>query len=113
MLILILAFLGTFGLIISAGLLVFWRDAVLDRLATLADERLGASAGWIGRLRRPRQEAVEQIIRPFQNVLPRSTQEVSVIQKRLIRAGYRRDSTVNTFYVLRSWFHCCLLFSRP
>jgi tight adherence protein C len=98
MLILILAFLGTFGLIISAGLLVFRRDAVLDRLATLADERLGVSAGWIGRLRRPQKNTVEQIIRPFQNVLPRSTQEVSVIQKRLIRAGYRRDSTVNTFY---------------
>jgi tight adherence protein C len=41
---------------------------------------------------------VEQIVRPFQNVLPRSAQEVSVIQKRLIRAGYRKDSHVNVFY---------------
>jgi len=41
---------------------------------------------------------VESIIQPFQKVLPRSPQESTVIQKRLIRAGYRRDGYVNIFY---------------
>jgi tight adherence protein C len=38
------------------------------------------------------------VITPLQKVLPRSPEEVSVIQKRLIRAGYRNDSYVNVFY---------------
>src|SRR5205085_9826763 len=38
------------------------------------------------------------LVQPFQKVLPRSTAEVSVIQKRLIRAGYRQDSHVDFFY---------------
>jgi tight adherence protein C len=44
------------------------------------------------------REAVQQIVKPLENVLPRSAQEVSVVQKRLMRAGYRKDSNVNTFY---------------
>ena len=31
-------------------------------------------------------------------MLPRSPEEVSVVQKRLIRAGYRKDSYVDIFY---------------
>ena len=41
---------------------------------------------------------MEQITKPFQKVLPRSAQETSVVQKRLIRAGYRKDTHVNVFY---------------
>jgi tight adherence protein C len=33
--------------------------------------------------------------------LPRSTEEVSVVQKRLIRAGYRKDVHVNFFYAAK------------
>jgi tight adherence protein C len=96
--ILIIAFLGTFGLILSAGLLLFYRDVVLERLSAIVDQRLGSSPGWVGRFLHPKQGTVEQFTRPFQNVLPRSAQEVSVVQKRLIRAGYRKDSYVNVFY---------------
>src|SRR6476660_1321602 len=98
MTILSVAFLGTFGLILSAGLLLFYRDVIRERLSALIDERLGSSTGSMFRVFHPRQKAVEQIVRQFQNVLPRSTQEVSVVQKRLIRAGFRQDSAVNLFY---------------
>src|SRR5665647_176219 len=98
MTILIVAFLGFFGLILSAGLLLFYRDVIRERLSALVDERLGTSSSPLFALFHPRQGAMEQITRPFQNVLPRSTQEVSVLQKRLIRAGFRQDSAVNTFF---------------
>ena len=98
MTILIVAFLGTFGLILSAGLLLFYRDAIRERLSAMVDQRLSSSTGSLFSFFHPRQGAMEQIVRPFQNVLPRSTQEASVVQKRLIRAGFRKDSAVNMFY---------------
>src|SRR6185369_5118672 len=98
MLLMIIAFVGTFGLILSLGLLLFYRDAALERLTSLVEPRLGSSAPWLSRLFHPDQDAVAQIVKPFQNVLPRSAQETSVIQKRLIRAGFRKDAYVNVFY---------------
>jgi len=94
---LILAFVATFGLVCSAGLLIFYRDAVMERLSAVAEERLSAKArlAWL----MPRKRStVEQIVRPFQNVLPRSAREVSALQKRLIAAGFRDESAVNIFY---------------
>jgi len=93
----ILAFCGTFGVICSAGLLLFYRDAVWARLSAIADERLGQSAR-LSQLLRRKQSAVEEIVRPFQNVLPRSAREASIVQKRLTRAGYRQEGAVNVFY---------------
>jgi tight adherence protein C len=98
MVLLIIAFAGTFGLIFSVGLLLFYRDVALERLSSLVAPKLGFSGPWLGRLFHGDRAAVAQIVKPFQNVLPRSAQETSVIQKRLIRAGYRKDASVNVFY---------------
>lgn len=95
--ILVLAFLGTFGLLASAGVLLFYRDAVLERLSSVVAQRTGRTFSFL----RPSPSSLEQIIKPFQNILPRSAQEVSVIQKRLIRAGYRQDSATNVFYAAK------------
>src|SRR5690242_3480232 len=97
MTLLIVAFLGTFGFLCSAGLLMFYRDAVMERLSVIIDQRLGSSSG-LGRFMHRKETTVEQIVKPFQNVLPRSAREVSVLQKRLIRAGYRQENAVNAFY---------------
>jgi len=85
-------------LILSAGLLLFYRDVIRARLSAMVDARVGSSTSPLFGLFHPRQGTVEQMVRPFQNVLPRSTQEVSVVQKRLIRAGFRQDSAVSMFY---------------
>lgn len=95
MTVLILAFFATFGLIASAGLLLFYRDVVFDRLSTIVG---GREEKWLARVFRPKTDSLEQIVKPFQNVLPRSEEETSVIRKRLIRAGYREPGTVNMFY---------------
>lgn len=96
MLVMILAFLGSFGFVVTLGLLLFYRDIAFQRLSDVVGRRLPTSR--LDRLIHPDRDAVQQIIKPFQNVVPRSAQEVSVVQKRLIRAGYRRDSNVNVFY---------------
>jgi tight adherence protein C len=41
---------------------------------------------------------VARFVEPFQRMMPRSSQEVSVVQKRLIRAGYREKTYINIFY---------------
>jgi tight adherence protein C len=98
MLLIVIAFLGFFGVIVTLGLLLFYRDVAFERLSALVEPRHGRR---LGRLLRPNQEAVKQIVKPFQNVVPRTAQEVSVVQKRLIRAGYRRDADVNIFYAAK------------
>jgi tight adherence protein C len=98
MTILVVAFLGSFGLLLSVGLLLFYRDVIRERLSAVVDQHLGPSTSSLVSLFRPRQGAMEQIVRPFQNVLPRSAQDATLLQKRLIRAGYRKDSDVNMYY---------------
>src|SRR5215216_3535572 len=98
MLILVVAFLGAFGLVVSLGLLLFYRDVTLARLSSLVVPRRTSRLARLNRILHPDREAVEQVLKPFQSVLPRSAQETSVTQTRLIRAGYRKDSHVNVFY---------------
>src|SRR5579862_5137378 len=92
------AFTAVFLLIASGLLLVFYRDATVKRLANVVAPH-ATGVGIVDRLLRLRSTStVETMIQPFQKVMPRSTAEVSVIQKRLIRAGYRKDTYVNIFY---------------
>jgi tight adherence protein C len=89
-------FFVIFLLIASGGLLLFYREAMLQRISTVVTPREKQGAllstlqqsgfsfgGMMGRLER---------------VLPKSQAEVSVVQQRLIRAGYRSDSAVKLFY---------------
>ena len=100
MLLLVIAFLGTFGLILSVGLLLFYRDVALARLSSLVELR-STSRFSLNRILHPDRQSLEQVLKPFQSVLPRSAQETSVVQKRLIRAGYRKDGHVNVFYAAK------------
>jgi tight adherence protein C len=57
-------------------------------------------------------DKVARIVEPFQRVLPKSSQEVSVVQQRLARAGYRDKKCVNVFYgakVLCPLLFCVLI----
>jgi len=94
----LIAFLAVFLLLASGLLLVFYRDVTVRRLVSVVSPR-AATGGMLERLLRLRSTStVENLVQPFQKVLPRSPQEVSVIQKRLIRAGYRKDEYTNIFY---------------
>lgn len=93
------AFAAVFALFMSAGLLLSYRRSLAKRLAGLRPVAPASSKDALRRLLQLRSKtSVENFITPFQKVLPRSPEEVSVIQKRLIRAGLRNDSHVNIFY---------------
>jgi tight adherence protein C len=89
-------FLVIFLLIASGGLILFYREAMLQRISAVVTPRAKQTGGLFGSLQR--RVSVGGVVQQFQRVLPRSQAEVSVTQQRLIRAGYRNDSTVNVLY---------------
>jgi len=94
----VFSFLGVFLLITSAGLLLFYREAMMKRLATVVspDKEQQNVLDRLGRVRAG--SSMEALVKPFERVVPRTAEETSITQKRLIRAGYRQDAHLNIFY---------------
>jgi tight adherence protein C len=88
-------FFAIFLLIASGGLLLFYREAMLQRISAVVTPR-ATQAGLFRTLRT--RFSVGGVVQHFERMLPRSQAEVSVMQQRLIRAGYRSDSAVKVFY---------------
>jgi len=89
-------FLVIFVLIASAGLLLFYREAMLKRLSTVVTPH-----GRDGSLRNTIQQtgfSLGGIVGNFERMLPKSQADVSIVQQRLIRAGYRNDAALKFFY---------------
>ena len=92
----IFAFFGVFLMIVSGGLLLFYREEMLQRISDAinpqpkekslltAIQKTGLSIGGV--------------IEHFENVLPKSQAEVSIVLQRLQRAGFRDESAVKIFY---------------
>ena len=91
------AFTAIFILIGSAGLLIFYREAMLSRLSqAISPDR---EKKWSNVLKMDHAgESIKAVVQPFEKVLPKSPKEVSVVQQRLLRAGFREDSHVHIFY---------------
>ncbi|MGD0859408.1 MAG: type II secretion system F family protein [Terracidiphilus sp.] len=79
-------------------MLVFYREAMLQRIS----EVINPSAA-----KKPKSllETIQQtgisiggVVEHFEQVLPKSQAEVSIVRQRLIRAGYRKEAVVNVFY---------------
>ena len=104
----VLIFIAVFFLVISGGLIVSYRRTIHTRLARAASPNLPMT---------PEQRAhdlqeyyedsatlpgpVENLVDPLKDLVPRSAQEVSVAQIRLMRAGYRRDRYLDIFYAAK------------
>ncbi|MBS1798684.1 MAG: type II secretion system F family protein [Acidobacteria bacterium] len=90
----------TFGvvflLIASGGLLLFYREAMLQRLSEVTSR--GKETRDLRTTLRMTGSSLGGIVGHLERVLPKSQSEVSIIQKRLIRAGYRNDSAIDLFY---------------
>ena len=92
----VFTFFVVFLLFVSGGLLLFYREAMLQRInAVVAPnekrDNLSSVVHQTG-------VALGGVIEQFERLLPRSQAEVSVTQQRLIRAGYRKDSALKNFY---------------
>ncbi len=89
------AFLAIFVLIASGGLLLFYREAMLQRITEVINPS-AKKKGFIGQI----QESglsVGNLVEHFNSVIPSSANEVSVLKARLIRAGMRTESAVRIF----------------
>jgi tight adherence protein C len=93
----IFTFVVLFALIALAGSLIVYRQAGLRRLAKVMLSPVDSTLLLKTRPAGARARVV-RLIEPFERMLPRSSDEVSVMRKRLIRAGYREKSCVNVFY---------------
>jgi tight adherence protein C len=89
-------FFVIFLLIASGGLLLFYRAAMLQRISTVVTPQARPAGGLFGAVQR--HVSVGGMVGSFERIIPRSQAEVSVVQQRLIRAGYREDSAVKVFY---------------
>jgi tight adherence protein C len=90
-------FLAIFLLLGSLGLLLFYRAAMMQRLSAVISP--GPERRFFDWLKVDRaSSSLKAVVQPFEKVLPKSPKEVSVIEKRLMRAGYRDDGAVRMFY---------------
>ncbi len=92
----ILAFFGVFLLIASAGLLLFYREAMVQRIRSVIGTR-PEKASLTGKLQNA-GSSIGVVVESLEKVIPKSLSEISVVQQRLIRAGLRNDSAVKFFY---------------
>lgn len=91
-----ISFLVVFLLVASGGLLLFYREAMIQRISAVISPREKA-----GNFRETMEQtglSLGVMVEQFEKVVPKSQAEVSVVRQRLIRAGYRSDSAVNLFY---------------
>jgi tight adherence protein C len=81
------------------GALFFYRQKTVRRLSQVISPP--GDAALLRSIAQPAGYRVEKLLTPFHKVLPRSPADVSAVQKRLGRAGYREKSYVNIFYSSR------------
>ena len=92
----LVSFAVVFLLVASAGLLLFYREAMMQRLSAVMNPD-AKKADMMDALQQT-GAAFGEFVERLDRVLPKSEQELSVTAKRLVRAGYRNDSAVRIFY---------------
>ena len=92
----VFAFFVFFVLLASGGVILFYREAMLQRVSAVVTPR-GRRRNLFNTLQE-KGFSFSGVVERFERVLPRSEAEVSVVEQRLIRAGYRKESAVNIFY---------------
>ena len=91
----ILAFVCAFLLVGSAGLLLFYRQSMVKRISTVVAQGQRTS---LAQTLRTTGTSIGSMVKQFERVVPKSAAETSVVQQRLIRAGFRKDSALSFFY---------------
>jgi tight adherence protein C len=92
----IIVFVSVFLLIASIGSLLFYREAMMQRISAVVFER-PEKRGIAGTLEKA-GESLGVVLEKVEKVVPKSQSEVSVVRQRLIRAGFRKDAAMKAFY---------------
>jgi tight adherence protein C len=93
----VLTFLAVFLLFASGGALLFYREAMMQRISEAINPKKKQEKN-ISTVIKQTGLSVGQIVERFEHMLPKSDKEVSVIMQRLTRAGYRNEHAVKVFY---------------
>ncbi len=96
----ILVFGVIFLLIASGGLMLFYRQAMIQRISRVIMKREEKQKGLRSAIQQT-SSSLTTVLEQFERVLPKTQAEVSIVQQRLIRAGYRGDSAVKVFYGIK------------
>jgi tight adherence protein C len=92
----ILAFVAIFVLIGSIGVLMFYREAALERISQVINPR--PKQRTLVETFQNTGSSIGNVIKRFENLMPKSEKEVSIIRLRLTRAGYRNENAIKIFY---------------
>lgn len=92
------AFIIFFLLAASGLLLLFYREALGQRLSAILGPRGETRSSPAVSTIRQAAESLGLLASSIQKVVPKSEKEVSLVRKRLIRAGFRGESAVNYLY---------------
>jgi tight adherence protein C len=90
-----LSFVAVFLLIASVGLLLFYRQALIQRISSVVVARPELV---VSNVKRVGAYSVGGLVQRLDRMVPKSQAEVSVVKQRLIRAGFRDDSAIRIFY---------------
>lgn len=91
----VLAFCVMFLLVASGGLILFYREAMLKRISAVISP---GEQGNLSSAIRHTSYSLGVVVGSLERVLPRSQAEVSVMQQRMVRAGFRKDTALKFFY---------------
>jgi tight adherence protein C len=92
----VFTFVAVFLLIASGGILLFYREAMLKRISEAISPR--AKQKTLAETISHTGSSIGDMVKRFENLMPKSQKEVSVTVKRLTMAGYRGESALKIFY---------------
>ncbi len=92
----ILAFVAVFVLIGSIGVLMFYREAALDRISQVINPRRKQKT--LAETFQNTGSSIGDVVKKFENLMPKSEKEVSIIKTRMQRAGFRGENAIKVFY---------------
>jgi tight adherence protein C len=97
--IVVIVFLIVFLLIASGGVLLFYREQMIQRLSAVIspDAKKG---NWVNSIQQS-GFSLSGVVEQLERVIPKTQAEISVTQQRLIRAGYRTDSATKIFNAVK------------
>jgi tight adherence protein C len=93
----VFAFLVIFLLIASGGVILFYREQMVQRLSAVIAPEEKQTKTLIGTIQQS-GFSLSGVMEHLEKVIPKSQAETGVAQQRLIRAGYRSESSLKAFY---------------
>ena len=94
----IAVFITIFLLIASAGVLIFYRETIQARISAAINPPQAKPQKTLKTTLQDTRDVLEGVVERFEKVVPKSEQEKSIAQQRLVRAGFREDSAIKILY---------------